>query len=177
MEWRSFHFWLLVLAGGGLLLNLLRALMPAHGAVDPLAYHLALPKLYLLRHHLSFERTLTGALYPDHVGMLYLLAIGLRDATLAQVVHWLMGAATVVAVWCFCRQHFDRHVGAWAVAVFSFTPVFVFFAPLSYVDIGVGLFQVLALWALYKWCGEGGRRGLLLAAVLILLLPTDPSES
>lgn len=167
LQWRSLHFWLLVLVGANLLLNLLRALLPAHGAVDPLAYHLALPKLYLLRHHLDFERTLTGALYPDNVGMLYLLAIGLRDASLAQVVHWFMGAATVVAIWCFCRRYFTSRVGAWAAVVFSFTPVFVFFAPLSYVDIGVGLFQFLGLWALYKWTREGGHRALMLTAVFM----------
>ncbi|MEE3258810.1 MAG: glycosyltransferase family 39 protein [Candidatus Latescibacterota bacterium] len=167
LEWRSFHFWLLVLAGIGLFLNLLRALLPAHGAVDPLAYHLALPRLYLLRHHIGFERTLTGALYPDNVGMLFLLSIGLRDASLAQVMHWFMGGATVVALWCFCRRYFDGRVGAWAIAAFSFTPVFVFFAPLSYVDIGVGFFQFLGLWALYKWLQEGGHRSLMLAAVFM----------
>ena len=56
------------MVGCGLLLNMLRALLPAHGAVDPLAYYLALPKLYFFKHRISFEHTLTG--------MLYLLAIG-----------------------------------------------------------------------------------------------------
>ena len=167
LDWRSFHFWLVALIGLGLLLNLLRALLPAHGAVDPLAYHLALPKLYLLRHHISFERTLTGGLYPDNIGMLYLLAIGLRDASLAQVVHWFMGATTVVAVWCFCREYFDRRVGVWAAGIYAFTPVFVFFSPLSYVDVGVGLFQFLGIWALFKWLRDGGRRTLVLTAVFM----------
>lgn len=167
IDWRSFYFWLAVLTGFGLLLNLLRALLPAHGAVDPLAYHLALPKLYLLKHHISFERTLTGALYPDNVGMLYLLAIGLRDASLAQVVHWFMGATTVVAIWCFCRMYFNNRVGVWAAAIYAFTPVFVFFSPLSYVDVGVGLFQFLGIWALFKWLQGGERRALMLAAVFM----------
>ena len=166
-NWRSFYFWLIALTGFGLLLNLLRALLPAYGAVDPLAYHLALPKFYLLKHHISFERTLTGALYPDNVGMLYLLAIGLRDASLAQVVHWFMGATTVVGIWCFCRMYFNNRVGVWAAAIYAFTPVFVFFSSLSYVDVGVGLFQFLGIWALFKWMQEGERRALVLAAVFM----------
>ncbi len=166
-DWRSFYFWLIVLTGFGLLLNLLRALLPAHGAVDPLAYHLALPKLYLLKHHISFERTVTGALYPDNVGMLYLLAIGLRDASLAQVVHWFMGVTTVVAIWCFCRMYFNNKVGVWAAAIYAFTPVFVFFSPLAYVDVGVGLFQFLGIWAFFKWLREGEQRALMLAAVFM----------
>jgi 4-amino-4-deoxy-L-arabinose transferase-like glycosyltransferase len=167
LDWRSFHFWLIAVICTGLVFNLIRALMPANGAVDPLAYHLALPKLYLLRHHISFERTLTGALYPDNVGMLYLLAIGLRDASLAQVVHWFMGATTVLAIWCFCRGYFNARVGVWAAAIYSFTPVFVFFAPLAYIDIGVGLFQFLGIWALVKWLRDGERNALVLTAIFM----------
>ena len=166
-DWRSFHFWLVARVALGFCLNLLRALMPAHGPTDPLAYHLALPKLYLLRHHISFERTLTGALYPDNVGMLYLLAIGLRDASLAQAVHWFMGVTTVVAVCFFSRAYFDARVGVWATAIYAFTPVVVFFAPLSYVDLGVGLFQFLGLWAFYKWLQDGQDRTLVLAAAFV----------
>lgn len=161
----SLHFWLVLLLVLILLLNLLRALLPAHGAVDPLAYHLALPKLYLLRHYLSFERTLTGALYPDNIGMLYLLAIGLRDASLAQVIHWFMGATTVFAIWCFCRGYFNERAGVWAAVIYASTPVFTFFAPLAYIDIGVGLFQFLGIWALIKWVRTGARRALLVTAV------------
>ena len=164
---RSFYFWLSVLIACGLLLNMFRALLPAHGAVDPLAYHLALPKLYLLKHHISFERTLTGSLYPDNIGMLYLLAIGLRGAALGQVVHWFMGVTTVVAIWCFCRRYFSSQVGIWAAAVFAFMPVFVFFSPLAYIDVGVGLFQFLGIWALVKWSEEGDQRALMLAAVFM----------
>ena len=167
VDWRSFYFWLALLIGCGLVLNLFRALTPAHGAVDPLAYHLALPKLYLLRHYLSFERTLTGALYADNVGMLFLLAIGLRDATLAQVVHWFMGVTTVVAIWCFCRRRFNSEVGVWAAAIYAFTPVFVYFSPVSYVDVGVGMFQFLGLWSLFNWWRESGRRHLVLTAVFM----------
>ena len=46
-DWKSFYFWVVLLISIVLFLNLLRALMPAHGAVDPLAYHLALPSIYL----------------------------------------------------------------------------------------------------------------------------------
>jgi hypothetical protein len=147
---RSFYFWLSVLIACGLLLNMLRALLPAHGAVDPLAYHLALPKLYLLRHHISFERTLTGSLYPDNIG-----------------IHWFMGVTTVVAIWCFCRRYFSSQVGIWAAAVFAFMPVFVFFSPLAYIDVGVGLFQFLGIWAFVKWAEEGERRALMLTAVFM----------
>jgi 4-amino-4-deoxy-L-arabinose transferase-like glycosyltransferase len=164
-NWRSFYFWVIALVGLGLLFNLARALEPAHGAVDPLAYHLALPKIYLQKHYLSFERTLTGALYPDNIGMLYALAIGLHGASMAQVLHWFMGTACLFFVWVFSRSYFDEKVGVWATAVFCFTPVLVFFAPLGYVDVGLCFFQFLGCWALFNWIESQDRRALLLSGV------------
>ena len=163
-DWKSLYFWLVLLVGTVLFLNLLRALMPAHGAVDPLAYHLALPSIYLAKHQLSFEQTLTGTLYPDNIGMLYTIALALRGATLAQAVHWFFGFATILAISCFCRDYFSVQVGLFAAVIYTFTPVVLFFSPLAYVDVGVGFFQFMALWALFKWMREGGRRTLVLVA-------------
>ena len=164
-EWKSFYFWQVFLVGVVLGLNLLRALMPAHGAVDPLAYHLALPSIYLAKHQLSFEQTLTGTLYPDNIGMLYTIALALRGATLAQGLHWFLCLATILAIWCFCREYFSTQAGLFAATIYTLTPVVLFFSPLAYVDVGVGFFQFLALWALFKWMREGGLRTLVLVAV------------
>ncbi|MCC7264382.1 MAG: glycosyltransferase family 39 protein [Candidatus Latescibacteria bacterium] len=164
---RSYYFWIPVLALAGFSFNLLRALTPAWGAVDPLAYHLALPALYLKKHYLSFEPTITGTMYPDNIGMLYTLAIGLRGAVLAQLVHLAMAVGTALALIGFCRRFFDLRVGLWAAVIFSSLPVVVFFAPLGYIDVGVCLFQFLGCWALFNWLEERDRKMLLLAAVFI----------
>ena len=164
-EWDRFFLFVIIITGISIAFNLLRALMPPHGAVDPLAYHLALPSLYLSKHYLSFERTLTGALYADNIGMLYTAAISLRGPELAQVFHWFMGAMTGIAIWCFCRDCFNSQVGIIAAAVFFFTPVFMFYSPLAYVDVGVAFFQFLSLWVLFKWVREGGNRTLLLMGI------------
>ena len=164
-EWDRFFLFVIIITGISIAFNLLRALMPPHGAVDPLAYHLALPSLYLSKNYLSFERTLTGALYADNIGMLYTAAISLRGPELAQVVHWFMGVMTGIAIWCFCRDYFNSQVGIIAAAVVFFTPVLMFYSPLAYVDVGVALFQFLSLWVLFKWVREGGDRTLLLMGI------------
>ena len=164
-DWKSLNFWLILLVCTVLFLNLLRALMPAHEAVDPLAYHLALPSIYLAKHQLSFEQTLTGTLYPDNIGMLYTIALALRGATLAQAVHWFFGFATILSICCFCRDYFSIQVGLFAAVIYTLTPVVLFFTPLAYVDVGVGFFQFMALWALFKWMREGGRREIVLVAI------------
>jgi len=161
----SFYFWLAALMIVGILLNLTRALTPAFGAVDPLVYHLALPKIYLKKHFLSFESSITGALYPANISMLFALGIGLRNATLAQLIHFSMGVGCLFFIVAFCRRYFDVKVGLWAAAIFSFTPVLVFFGPLGYVDIGLCFFQFLAFWALFNWLERPDERMLLLSGI------------
>ena len=167
ISWRSFHFWLIALIALGVAINLTRALTPVHGAVDPLAYHLALPKLYLQKHHLSFEPTVTGTLYPGNIPMLYTLAIGVRGGELAQLLHFVMGMACLVFIAVFCRTYFNVKVGIWAAAFFSFTPVLVFFSPLGYIDAGVSFFVFLAAWALFNWLERRDAGSLQLAAIMV----------
>ncbi|MFP6647189.1 MAG: hypothetical protein VCF24_27045, partial [Candidatus Latescibacterota bacterium] len=79
LDYHSPYVWLGFVGALALLLHLSRALVPPHGATDPLAYQLALPKLYLLDHRLSFHPTITGALYPANMGLLYVVALTLRN--------------------------------------------------------------------------------------------------
>lgn len=161
-----FYLCLALAAALVLLLNLARALTPAHGAVDPLAYHLALPKIFLKKHYLSFEPTITGALYPSNISMLFTLGIGLRGEILAQLLHFSMGVACLFFILSFCRRYFDKKVGLWAAAIFGSMPVVIFFMPLGYVDVGVCFFQFLGFWALFNWLATRDDRALLLAGLL-----------
>jgi hypothetical protein len=165
--WNSVHTWLGIVAAVGMLLNLVRALAPPHGATDPLAYQLALPKIFLANHGLSFEPTLTGALYPSNMGLLYIIALALRNGILAQVLHWLMGVLSCVAVFGFGRRHFSVGAGVWAAVLFSFFPVLVVFSPKGYIDVGLCFFQFMAFWALANWLADAGRRRSLLLAALL----------
>lgn len=162
----SFDFWLVALTGLGSLLILLRALVPPYGATDPLAYHLALPKIFLQKHYLSFEPTITGALYPTNLGLLYLVGLALRNGILAQVIHWLMSVLCLVALVGFGRQYFSVTIGVWAAVIFGFLPIVVTFGPMAYVDIGLCFFQFMAFWALINWLDRADIKTLILAAML-----------
>ncbi|MFH1571936.1 MAG: glycosyltransferase family 39 protein [Gemmatimonadota bacterium] len=165
--WRAPELWVLAALVAGQGLGLARALAPPHGMTDPLAYQLALPKLYLVRHFLSFEPTITGALYPGNMNLLYLAAMAVRDGSLAQVVHWFMGAMTCVGIAGLAWRYYSLRAGIWAAAVFGFTPVIVVFGPLGYIDVGLCFFQFLAFWALANHLAQGeGRRWLILAGLL-----------
>jgi hypothetical protein len=162
----SIHFWLLLLTGIGLGLNLFRALAPPHSYTDPLAYQLALPKIFLEKHFLSFEKTITGGLYPSNMGLLFAVGLALKDGTLAQVIHWSMGLLCALAIWGFGERYFDRTTGIWGAVLFCFVPIVVIFAPQGYIDVGLCYFQFMAFWAVFNWAEERTARKLILAGVL-----------
>ena len=146
-------------------LSVTRALAPPHGATDPLAYQLALPKIFLLKHHLSFEPTITGALYPSFVGILFLIGISLQNGILAQLIHLFLGALCVVAICSFCKTYFSLRIGIWAGTIFSFVPILVVFGSQGYVDVGLCFFQFMAFWALIGWVYHSDQKMLVLAGL------------
>jgi hypothetical protein len=166
LDRRSPYLWLGGLACLTMALHLVRALAPPHGATDPLAYQLALPRLYLIAHHLGFEPTITGALYPSNMGLLYTVALALRNGILAQVLHLSLACAVCAAVFAAGRRYLSWQSGVFAAAVFSSMPVIVVFAPQGYVDVGLCFFQFVALWAVGNWARSPDRRALVLAALL-----------
>jgi len=165
-NFRSIHFWLLLLTVIALGLNLIRSLAPPHGATDPLAYQLALPKIFLDKHFLSFEQTITGALYPSNMGLLFAVGLAFKDGTLAQIIHWSMGLLSALAIWGFGERYLDRATGIWGAVIFCFVPVVVIFAPQGYIDVGLCYFQFMAFWAVFNWAEERTVHKLILAGVL-----------
>ncbi len=144
---------------------LVRALAPPHGATDPLAYQLALPRIYLANGYLSFERSINGALYPSNAGMLFLVGLALRNGVLSQVINWSIGVLTCLAILGFCRRHFTWRSGVWGAAIFATMPVVMVLSGLAYVDLVLCFFQFMAFYALANWLAGDGRSALLAAAV------------
>jgi len=163
---RSVQLWLVVLLVGGQAMGLTMALAPPHGATDPLAYQLALPGLFLHKHWLSFEPTITGALYPSNLGLLYIVCLALGSSSLAQVAHWLMGVLTCLALVGFCSRYLDWRSGLWAAVIFGFVPIVVVFGPRAYVDLGLCFFQVMAFWAVFNWVSARQKQTLVMAGLL-----------
>lgn len=151
---------------GSLLFMGLKAAAPPHGATDPLAYQLALPKIFLQKGTLSFEATITGALYPQNMNLLYAVGLALRNGALAQLIHWSMALLCVVGVIGLSERYLSRGAGLCAAAVFLAMPLVTVFGTQGYIDVGLCFYQFLAIWAVANWAQNPGRRELLLAAVL-----------
>jgi hypothetical protein len=89
---------------------------------DSLVYHLALPKLYLLKGRLAAIPYNIFSGTPQAVQLLYGLCLSLADEKLASLLHLSFGAAAAAAVYVVGRRLFSRAAGLLAALAFFLCP-------------------------------------------------------
>lgn len=114
---------------------------------DALAYHLADPKLFLMDHRITSLPTEHHSNFPLLMEMLYTVGLLYDGYTLANLFHFLMALLTGLGMFGFCQRRFGT-VGGWcAVIIFWSTPVVLWEAGVSYIELGLGLYTTLACFA------------------------------
>ncbi len=139
---------LLIAAGFGLvgLATLFGALtLPTQW--DELAYHLAVPKVFLREGRIFYIPYDHHSNFPFTLQMLYLLMLSAGSVLGAKLVHSLCGLLLVLAVAAFCKRHFGGG-GAVAAGVLLASPLVLWEATTAYIDLGSALFVWLGFHAL-----------------------------
>ncbi len=139
---------LLIAAGFGLvgLATLFGTLMPPT-QWDELAYHLAVPKVFLREGRIFYIPYDHHSNFPFTLQMLYLLMLSAGSVLGAKLVHSLCGLLLVLAVAAFCKRHFGGG-GAVAAGVLLASPLVLWEATTAYIDLGSALFVWLGFHAL-----------------------------
>ncbi len=137
----------LILVGA---MTCLESLAPATSQ-DALVYHLAVPARYIREGGMVYIPGNFFASFPQNVEMLFTLALLIHDSTLANWYHWLLGAGSILAVAALARQLSGGRGGLLAAAVFATIPTACLIAAWAYVDLGLVLFQVLAIACFLQW--------------------------
>ena len=144
------------------LLNALAALAPVLDG-DALAYHLAVPHIYLQQHRIAPIPSIPFSYLPLGVQMLYLPCLALGSGPAAQLLHVLFGLASAGVVACLARRFYGARTAALAALLFySLTDVSAETA-LARVDLAVTFYALLAF--LYYTLARGRARWLVLAGV------------
>ncbi|HKY39990.1 MAG TPA: hypothetical protein VJN18_28845 [Polyangiaceae bacterium] len=157
--------WLVTLLPG-LLIALLSALTPT---VDPdgLGYHLTVPKRWLTLGSLEYLPTYPYSNTPMGVEMLFTLAMSFAGDAAAKLVHYLMGVAAAVSLFCAARRLASDALSALAVTLLLFGPFGI--APLmgwAYVEAATAAALVGAASAWLVWYQERDVGCLRLAGAL-----------
>ncbi|MFH1724809.1 MAG: glycosyltransferase family 39 protein [Elusimicrobiota bacterium] len=123
---------------------------------DSLVYHLALPKLFLLRGEIMATPGNVFSGTPLGLQSLYGLALALSGEGLAALLHCSFGLGAAAALWAWMRRHASDAAGLLAALVFYLCPVALYASWHCGVDLGASFYIALALVALPQ--GLAGRQ-------------------
>lgn len=145
-------------------LDVMQGIAPPADA-DSLAYHFALPKLFLAHGGLVFTpRAVEGAV-PLLPQMTYLAALGLGGETAMTLSTMVSGWGTAVLVWAISRRWLSP---GWALAValaWKTTPAVIYGAGTGQVEVRTAMFATVAAFAIAEAVVSGRLRWLLVAGL------------
>jgi 4-amino-4-deoxy-L-arabinose transferase-like glycosyltransferase len=104
-------FWLTITI---LACNLLLALAPPLG-FDALTYHLALPKFYILSHHITYTPDIIYWGMPQQTETLYTIGMAMAGTETGPIIGWMIGVVTIMGLMGFVAKRFSPSA-SWAVS-------------------------------------------------------------
>ena len=145
-----------------LIISLLRALAPPLGD-DALAYHLALPKIYLEAGGFQAVPWMVYSHFPLSAEMIYTLALAFGSPVAAALVHFLFGLFAVLTIAALGEGISEKApgVGIAAAAIFLSTPLIQWEMGTAYNDLVPCFFLFLS----FSLIVAGDRKSIVLAGL------------
>jgi 4-amino-4-deoxy-L-arabinose transferase-like glycosyltransferase len=160
------HVLMAISIGFVVLLCLISALAPTSGNDwDGLAYHLAVPKIYLQQHAIIALPWMSHSNFPFGTEMLYLLGLGLHGQALAKLFHYGFGFLLAMLVYCWATRSYGRGNGLIAAAVLASIPLLFWEATVPYNDLSLAFFAMLCIWAWWRKEERGARGWIMLSGI------------
>ncbi len=132
---------------------------------DEVAYHLAVPKIYIQHHAIVYIPFIPYSNWPMEAEMLFTLGLLLRSETLAHLVEW---SALLLACWSLYlvgKRFFSPQVGLLAAVLFSATPMALSLAGTGLIEPTLTLYVFLATIFYLEWTETQQRETWILSAV------------
>lgn len=150
--------------GLAVVLSLIGALAPADTIEwDSLAYHLAVPKMWLEAGQMSFVPYIHHSNFPLSVDGLFVWGLawgGEIGAKLFSPAFFLYGLAAIAGL---ARWKYGGLAGRWAALAYAATPLVIWLSGTAYIDVAHGLFAGLGLALLFlapeRWLAAGALLG------------------
>jgi hypothetical protein len=132
-------------AGLALLVSALGVLTPSTILDwDTLAYHLAVPKLYLQAGQIT-PLFIHQSNFPSVVDLLYVWGLKWGGENGAKGFSLFYFALGILAVYGFARQRYNARAAGWAMIAFAWVPVIVWESGTAYIDVANGVFAGLGI--------------------------------
>ncbi|MCF8146356.1 MAG: glycosyltransferase family 39 protein [Deltaproteobacteria bacterium] len=119
---------------------------------DALAYHLAVPKMFLEHHGIYFIPGNIFSNYPLFIEMLYTWALFLRGEVAAKGIHFAMVLLILFSMWKFGKRYLpDNRFAPLSLLIFFAIPSVFQNAHTAYCDLGLAFYTFVAVYAFLNW--------------------------
>ncbi len=165
----------LVPIAAALLLALFGVLAPSDTLDwDSLAYHLAVPKIWLAQNRVAPIPFIHHSNFPFAVDNLHLLGLWWGGEQAAKAFQWSFYLLGILGAFGFARARYGDKAAWWSATAFATIPIAIWEAGTGYVDVANGVYGGLGVLLAGAWLqdrcaseGEGDWGGLLLAGLML----------
>ncbi len=131
-------FWLALIP---LLVSLVGVLTPSTALDwDSVAYHLAVPKIWLQEGHVSSVSYIHHSNFPAAVDGLFLIGLKFGGQAGAKAFVWWFTAFGTLAIYGVLGDRFGKKAGAISALIFASIPMVIWESGTAYIDVAHGLF-------------------------------------
>lgn len=134
---------------------------------DTLAYHLAVPKIWLAAGQIQYVSFIHHSNFPFAIDNLYIWGLTWGGQSGAKAFSLAFFAFGLIALFGLARQRYGEKAGWWAVLAFAATPMAIWLSGTAYIDVGNGLFGGLGILFATKWAADSRREDLVLSGVML----------
>lgn len=132
---------------------------------DEVAYHLAIPKIYIQLNEIAYIPFIPYANWPLETEMLFTLSLLLPSETLTHLISWTALIMISAGIYLLGRRYFGRQAGLLAAALFSTTPVVGQIAGTALIELPLTLYTFLAIFTFVDWLETNKRTSWILSAL------------
>src|SRR5262249_4474254 len=112
---------------------------------DSLAYHMAVPKIWLAGGKIEFISYIHHSNFPFTVDNLYIWGLTWGGESGAKAFALAFALLGTVSIFGLARQQYGDKAGWWAALAFGTTPMVVWLSGTAYIDVANGLYGGLGI--------------------------------
>lgn len=132
---------------------------------DSLAYHLAVPKLYVEHGGIYNITIMSHANFPFLIDLLYVPAVMLNMPEAARILNVFFSALLIALIALIAARHFHPKAATLAALGIAGMPIVLFLATTAYIDLATALYTVLGIHFLLNYLDTREHRYIVGSAI------------